>query len=184
MARVPYKDVDSLPEDYKPLLKRPINLFRTLANSPGALKVHHEFGEWVRWECKLDPKLREHVILLVGLIHRSPYEFSHHVQIARDSFGVTAEEIWDLIAFSEGRATTLFTDAQLAALVATSEIAKNLDVSEGTWQLVADHFSDEELVDIVAIASFYVYVVSYLASIRVDVEPEWQPFLEEFGRDW
>tara|TARA_B110000259_G_C14021085_1_gene403082 strand:- start:893 stop:1372 length:480 start_codon:yes stop_codon:yes gene_type:complete len=159
-------------------------LFRALANSPGALKVHHDFGEWIRWECNLDPKLREQIILLVGLIHRSPYEFSHHVQIARDSFGVTSDEIWDLIAFSEGKATTKFSPAVITALKVTNEIAKGLNVDDRTWAAAAAHFNDEQLIDISAIASFYLYVVSFLASARVDVEPEWQVYLDEFARDW
>jgi alkylhydroperoxidase family enzyme len=184
LARVPYKDVDDLPQSHQGYLKRPINLFRALANSPGALKVHHDFGEWVRWDCNLDAKLREHIILLVGLVHRSPYEFSHHVQIARDSFGVSSEEIWDLIAYNEGKPTKHLTPAALSALAVTNEIAKDLNASDATWAEAAHHFNPEELIDIAAIASFYVYVVSFLASVRIDVEPEWQVFLAEFGRNW
>lgn len=184
MARVPYLEATDLTEDYRQYLKRPINLFKGLANSPGALKVHHAFGDWVRWDCTLDAKLREHIILLVGLIHKSPYEFSHHVQIARDNFGVSTEEIWDLIAYEDGRETTQFDEAALAALKVTTEIAKTLDVSDQTWTAAAQHFNAEHLTDIVAIASFYVYVVSFLASARIDVEPEWQIYLEEFARNW
>lgn len=184
MARVPYREVSELPTEYQKFLKRPINLFKGLANSPGALSVHHAFGEWIRWDCTLDPKLREHIILLVGLIHKSPYEFSHHVQIARDSFGVSSEEIWDLIGYSEGKETSQFDAASLAALDVTREIAENLNVSDVTWAKAAEHFSAEHLTDIVAIASFYVYVVAFLASARIDVEPEWQVFLNEFERHW
>lgn len=39
MARVPYQNAADLPEEYRDLLARPINLFRALSNSPGCFYV-------------------------------------------------------------------------------------------------------------------------------------------------
>lgn len=183
MARVPYRDAADLAADYQQYLKRPITLFRGLANSPGALKVHHEFGEWIRWECKLDAKLREQIILLVGLMHQSRYEVSHHIQIAMDSFGVTEAEIWDIIAFLDSKPTA-FSEAALAALTLSQELVTNGKLTDETWAAAAGHFGNEEMSDIVVIASFYVYVVLVLAGLQIDVEPDYEQYLEKFNLNW
>jgi 4-carboxymuconolactone decarboxylase len=183
MARVPYKDAADLPADYQQYMKRPISLFRGLANSPGALKVHHEFGEWIRWESKLDPKLREHIILMVGLMHKSKYEVSHHIQIAMDNFGVTEAEIWDLIAYLDSRPTS-FSPASLAALELARELILTGQYSDEKWQAAAGHFDSEELADITVIAAFYVYVVLVLSGLEIDVEPDYFQYLEKFNLQW
>jgi alkylhydroperoxidase family enzyme len=183
MARVPYLDQADLPAEYQQFLKRPISLFRGLANSPGALQVHHEFGEWVRWSSKLEPKLREHIILLVGLMHKSKYEVSHHIQIAMDSFGVSEAEIWDLIAYLDGRPTE-FSPASIAALNLARELVQTGKHSDETWGAAAAHFSNEELTDITVIAAFYVYVVLVLAGLEIDVEPDYFQYLEKFNLQW
>lgn len=183
MARIPYRDSKDLPAAYQQYMNRPIALFRGLANSPGALRVHHEFGEWIRWNSKLEPKLREHIILMVGLIRKSKYEVSHHIQIAMDTFGVAEEEIWDLIAYLDSRPTS-FSPASLAALKLASELVHAGKFSDETWAAAAEHFDDEELADLTVITAFYVYVVLVLAGLEIDVEPDYLHHLERFNLKW
>ena len=47
MARIPYRNVEDLPEDQRDLLKRPITLHRALTNSPGAEVEDDNWGEVV-----------------------------------------------------------------------------------------------------------------------------------------
>lgn len=178
MARVPYLNEEDLPEDYRQYLSRPITLFRGLANSPGALKVHHAFGEWIRWECKVDGRLRELVILLVGYLENSPYEWSHHIQIAQ-KFGVTEQDVDQLISYANGGAHD-FTEAEVLALRATHEVTEAGKASAEVVEGLKAHFDNEELTDILVIASFYCYVVRVLASLEIDVEPEYLQYLERF----
>lgn len=178
MSRLEHINEDDLDHDHKHLLARPINLFRVIGNSPGALRVHHEFGEWVRWQCTLDGRLRELIILLVGIMKRSDYEFSHHVEISRQ-FGVTDDDIENLFRFLDG-AETPYTPAERAALTMTQELTAKGSIPDQVWDGATGHFTPEHLTDIVTIAAFYSYVCLVLEGLHIEVEPDYQKYLHQF----
>src|SRR3954451_15124103 len=106
MARVPYLEMSDLSTENQDLLKRRINLFQALVNSPDAARAFSGLGHFIRFGSKLDPRLRELAILQVGWLARSPYEWSHHVKLGHD-FGVTDDDIRALIDDTAGKPTKL-----------------------------------------------------------------------------
>ena len=92
MARVPYLDRKDVKPEHQDLLARGINLYRALVHSPDGLRSFSALGHFIRHTSRLDPRLRERAILQVGYLARSPYEYSHHVEIGRD-FGVSDDDI-------------------------------------------------------------------------------------------
>ena len=182
-SRVPYLDREDLPTEKQRYLQRPISLFRGLANSPGALEVHHNFGEWIRWECKLDTRTRELIILLVGQLTKSPYEYSHHISIGK-KFGVSDDDIEALRRFSpDPNASQEFPPQIHAALTATQELTTDVVITDDTWSLLEEHYNHEELTDIVVVASFYSYVIRVLAALRLEVEVDYASYLDKFPLD-
>jgi alkylhydroperoxidase/carboxymuconolactone decarboxylase family protein YurZ len=91
MARLPYLPPDALDPGDPDLVERPINLFRILAHSPGALRAWKDMGDWIREGTSIDPRLRELAILEVAVAAGNRYVFSHHSQIGR-RFQVTAAD--------------------------------------------------------------------------------------------
>ncbi|MCH9673633.1 MAG: carboxymuconolactone decarboxylase family protein [Gammaproteobacteria bacterium] len=178
MARVPYKDIDDLPEEHRDLLARPINLHRALVNSPEAARNFGALGSWIRYGSRLDPRLRELAILQVGYLARSPYEYSHHLKIGRD-FGVTEDDVYALIDETEGRNSGL-PALDRAVLRAAREMTEGLRMSDECFDLLHDELSDELIVDLTLIISFYNAVVRVLGTLEIDVEPDYAPYLEEF----
>ena len=178
MARLPYRTREELPPDQQDLLARPIALHRMLVNSPGAARAFQGLGHYIRHTSPLDPRLRELAILQVGWQARAPYEWSHHIRIGRD-FGVTDADIHALIADSAGRPTTLDEPARLV-LLAAREAAAGPGVSEPTFARLRALLTPECLIDLVVVIGFYCAVVRVLHSLGVDVEPEYQPYLDEF----
>jgi len=178
MARVPYLDKSDLAPEDQELLKRNITLHRALANSPNGLRAFGALGNFIRHKSRLDARLRELAILQVGYLARAPYEWSHHVKIGRD-FGVTDEDIRALIAETEGRSSKLEPLAKLV-LKAAREMTNDLAISEATFAALRKGLDNERIVDLVITISFYNAVVRLLASLQIDVEPEYQPYLEEF----
>jgi alkylhydroperoxidase family enzyme len=178
MAIVPYVSAEELGEDFRELLVRPINLFRGLANSPELFSRFHALGEWIRWDCKLDPRERELLILAVGYLTNSPYEFSHHVSLSAQ-FGVVDDDITALIAHLEGRPSDLGERERLLA-TAAQELTVDRRLDDDTVAALHEAFDDARIVDIVAIASFYNMVVRVLGGLRIDNEPEYESHLDRF----
>ncbi len=129
MARLPYLDRSDLAPADQDLLARNINLFRALTHSPNGARSFSALANFIRFESKLDPRLRELAILQVGYLTRSPYEFSHHVKIGRD-FGVSDDDIRAIAAETEGRDSGLDSLAKLV-LKAAREMTAGLAASDG-----------------------------------------------------
>jgi alkylhydroperoxidase family enzyme len=178
MARVPDTTVETLKPEDRDLLKRNIALHRALANSPGGARAFSGLGQYIRYGSKLDPRLRELAILQVGWLARSPYEWSHHVKIGFD-FGVSEDDIRALIAETEGRGSALEPLAKLV-LLAAREAYAGPGVSEATYAALAAQLDHELMVDLVLVIAFYCAVVRVLASLNIEVEPDYQPYLDRF----
>ena len=178
MARLPYLNQDDLAPENKDLLKRVINITRVLVHNPDAARAFHTVGNYIRFKSKLDPRLRELAILQVGWLERSPFEWSHHVKLGYD-FGVTDDDIKGLIAEEAGQPNKLEPVAKLV-LKAAREITLDVGTSEATFNELKQHFPNDQIIDLVMTTAFYCAVVRILGSFQVDVEPEYQPYLDKY----
>ncbi|MGE0715773.1 MAG: carboxymuconolactone decarboxylase family protein [Alphaproteobacteria bacterium] len=178
MARVPYLDREDLAPENQDLLARNINLYRGLANSPNALRRFSALGRFIRFESRLDPRLRELAILQVGYLARSEYEYSHHIKIGRD-FGVRDEDVRAMIDETEGRPSGLEPLAKLV-LRGAREMTDGLAMSDETYAALAAELSHELMTDLVMTIAFYNGVVRLLATLQIDVEDSYQEYLTEF----
>jgi alkylhydroperoxidase family enzyme len=178
MARVPYLSKADLAEADQDLLNRPISLNKALVNSPKAARAFSGLGGFIRYGSKLDPRLRELAILQVGWLARSPYEWSHHVKIGHD-FGVSDADIQALIDDTAGKQVAL--DAlTMDVLKAAREIADGGAMSGATFASLQTVLGDEQVVDLTITISFYCAVVRVLATLQIDVEPDYMPYLERW----
>lgn len=178
MARLPYLEQSDLAPEYQHILKRRINLFRAMVNSPDAASVFFEFGEFIRWRSKLDPRLRELAILQVGYLARSVYEYTHHVKLGLD-FGVTPEDIHAIGEETAGRPSNLEPLAK-TVLRAAREMTQNVAMSGDTFETLRKDLSPALITDLVLTIAFYNAVVRYLETMQIDNEPEFQKFLADF----
>jgi alkylhydroperoxidase family enzyme len=178
MARLPYRDKSDLATEDQDLLARHANIFRALVHSPNALRAFQRLGGFIRSKSRLDPRLRELAILQVGYLTRAPYEWSHHLKIGHD-FGVTDDDIRALIDEANGRPSKLEPLAKLV-LTAAREMTQDLAVSDATFAALRKDLDDERIVDLVVTIGFYNAVVRVLASLEVDVEPEYRRYLDQF----
>tara|TARA_R110002167_G_scaffold41937_2_gene127861 strand:+ start:340 stop:885 length:546 start_codon:yes stop_codon:yes gene_type:complete len=178
MARVPYLDPEDLSAEDQDILARPISLFRVLAHSPGGARAFHGLGGWIRFDCTLDPRLRELAILQVGYLARSPYEWSHHVKIGYD-FGVSDADIEALIAETEGRGSAL-PELDRTLLRGAREMTADGAMAKPTFTALQAELGDQGMVDLCLVISFYNAVVRFLGSMEMDVEPDYQPYLDKY----
>jgi alkylhydroperoxidase family enzyme len=178
MARLPYIEKSDLAPENQDLLRREITLFKCMVHSPGAARAFQGVGGFIRHKSRLDPRLREIAILAVGWLTQAPYEWSHHVKIGQD-FGVSEADIRGVIAECDGGESSLEPAARLV-VKAAREMTSGLAVSDTTFEALKGIFDTECLTDLIITIAFYNAVVRYLGSMRIDVEPEYQPYLDKF----
>jgi alkylhydroperoxidase family enzyme len=178
MARVPYLEPSDLAPEDQDLLKRPIWLFKALVNSPKAARAFSGLGGYIRYGSKLDPRLRELAILQVGWLARSPYEWSHHVKLGHD-FGVSDADVQALIDDTDGKPTNLDPLSKLV-LKAAREMTRDGAMAEPTFTALQAEMGNEVVVDLTLSIAFYNAVVRVLGTLQIDVEPEYQPYMDRF----
>ena len=177
MARVPYLDKSDLPPEHQDVLARPIALNRAFANSPNASRAMGTLAGYIRHGSKLDARLREMAILQVGWLAKSPYEWSHHVHLGHE-FGVTDDDIRAIAEETAGRPTKL-DELSKTVLRAAREMTNNLAMSDATFAALEKALGRESLIDLTLAIAFYNGVVRILATLQIDVEPEYKRYLEE-----
>lgn len=170
MARVPYVDV--------PGATRTTNVARALANSPEGSKKYSGIAMYIRHDSKLDPRLRELAILQVGYITRQIYEYAHHCDLALE-FGCTEDDIRALAADSEGKPTNL-DPLTKHVLRAARDLTTKMEVSDETFAALKAALSNEHLLDLLMAIASYNATVRMLNALKVDLEPEYQKYLEKF----
>lgn len=178
MARVPSLELADLEPEDRDLLKRPIALFKALANSPDGLRAFSALGGFIRHKSRLDPRLRELAILQVGWLARARYEWSHHVKIGRE-FGVSDADIRALIDETAGQTTALDETARLV-LRAAREMTAEGEIREATFAALAERLDHERMVDLTLTIAFYNAVVRVLSTLRIEVEDDYETYLREF----
>jgi alkylhydroperoxidase family enzyme len=148
------------------------------ANAQKIFPARSRLSNVLMTQIELDPRLRELAILQVGWLERSPFEWSHHVKLGY-GFGVSDDDIKGLIAEDAGQPNNLEPLAKLV-LKAAREITVDVGVSEATFNELKPHFPNDQLIDLVMTTAFYCAVVRILGSFQVDVEPEYQPYLDKY----
>lgn len=178
MARLPILDRKDLAPEHQDILARNITLNRVLANSPEAAKAFDNLGMFIRHRSRLDPRLRQLAILQVGWLARSPYEWSHHVRISRE-FGVPDHDIAAIAVETDGRDSGLDPLAKLV-LRGAREMWQGPGMSSETFDALRPHLDPALLTDLTVVVAFYCGVVRLLATLEVDVEPDYECHLQEF----
>jgi alkylhydroperoxidase family enzyme len=133
---------------------------------------------YIRHDSKLDARLREMAILQVGYSARCAYEYAHHIELGRE-FGVSDDDIRAIADETAGRPTKLEPLAK-AVLRAAREMTDGIGVSDATFAALKPQLNNEHLVDLVLAIAFYNATVRILESLKVDLEPDYQHYLQDF----
>ena len=145
----------------------PLNIFRTLARAPKALARFNEWGSYVlSRRNSLPPREREIVILRVGFVCKSGYEFTQHTRIGLNE-GLTADEIARIKAGAEAG----WSPADAALIRAADELVGDHFVSNATWAQLRANFDEKQCMDVVFTAGQYTQVSMFLNTFGVQVEP-------------
>lgn len=169
----PLRDDEFTPEQVERLAKSRqkdgsvLNIFRTLVRSPDAFRAFSWWGGYVLGRNSLSPRDREIVILRIGFLCRSGYEWTQHHRIGLQS-GLSDDEIERIKLGAAGEG---WTAAERALLVATDDLNRDHFVSNAVWTELAKHFSERQCMDLVFTAGQYTQVSMILNSFGVQLDP-------------
>lgn len=149
-----------------------LNIFRTLANHPDLARRWMVFANHILGKSTLAVRERELVILRIGYLCQSGYEWGQHVLIAREA-GMTDEEIRSC---KTGPDTPGLSELDRLLLKATDELHEDAHVSDATWQALTGYLSEKQLMDLVFTVGQYNLVSMALNSFGVQADeglPGW-----------
>lgn len=150
----------------------PLNIFKTLAHHPGLMRRWMVFANHVLAKSTLAARERELVILRIGYLCQSRYEWGQHVSIARDA-GLTDSEI---LRIKTGPDDPAWSSLDRALLSATDELHADSFIGDATWGALTEHLATEQVMDVVFAVGQYNLVSMALNSFGVQPEeglPGW-----------
>ncbi|HEX5367364.1 MAG TPA: carboxymuconolactone decarboxylase family protein [Acidimicrobiales bacterium] len=125
------------------------------------------------WKGALDARLRELIIMRIGWVQGSCYEWTQHWRVAR-MLDIPEE---DLLAVRDWRAGDRFGGADAAVLAAVDETLEDGAISAGTWAAIEGEVADEaaRLEVVLAIANWTMFA-QLLRSLDVPLEEGVDPW--------
>ena len=112
--------------------------FRVLANNPGVARVAYSQLMQLLENNKFDTRLRELMIMRIGWVTGSAYEWTNHWRVATTS-GIAPE---DILAVRDWQNSERLTQADKAILAATDECLSGKSISDAAWAEVAKHVTE------------------------------------------
>ena len=149
-----------------------LNIMKTLAQHPDLMRRWMVFANHILGKSTLPVRERELLILRIGYLCQSGYEWGQHVLIARQA-GMTDDEIR---ACQTGSATPGLSDRDRLLFQATEELHEDAHVSDATWAALAQHLNTQQLMDVVFTVGQYNLVSMALNSFGVQPDeglPGW-----------
>jgi alkylhydroperoxidase family enzyme len=144
----------------------PINVHKLMAHNPALLKAWWSFRNHSVQGGSLGPRLGELVILRVGVQLAAWYEWGSHVDRSLRC-GLALDEINAVLT----RDTTQgWAEAEACLLAAVDELIENHALSAPMRGRLAQHFSVEQILDIIAIHGMYVILGCMIRSWGLELD--------------
>jgi len=168
MNRMPYPAAGSVPPAVQALLdaRPPRNVFRMMAHAPALMPGIMELTGAVLYRAKLDPVLRELVILRVGSLCGSSYEVAQHRKIAQ-AIGLTQAKI-DGTARDANPA--LYAGNELLVLRMTEQVVRKVKADDELFAATAAALGHELTMELLIVIGLYVMLAQVLENAEVALE--------------
>jgi alkylhydroperoxidase family enzyme len=151
-------------------------IFQVLLNHPKLACALNDLLATMLWRGMLDARLRELIIMRIGWLTASDYEWTQHWRVAQ-GLGVSAE---DLLGVRDWQVYQGFGPAERAVLAATDDVVRDGAVSAESWVACQREFGPDPavLVELVTAIGAWRMVASILHSLQVPLEDgvtSWPP---------
>jgi alkylhydroperoxidase family enzyme len=171
MARLPYVEPETAPEDVRKVLARlphPLNIFKLMAHAETNFRPLLRLGTSILSEQKLAATLRELAILRTARRCGADYEWIQHVAIAK-VVGVTDAQI-DAVATDRLDAPVL-SEVEQTVLAVTDDLVRDGRVPAARFATLERLLSTREIVELVLAVGFYVTLARLMVVADIDPDP-------------
>jgi 4-carboxymuconolactone decarboxylase len=142
------------------------NMVMTLAHHPALAMAYYTFGKHLLVASTLPMRDRELVVLRVAWLLRSAYEWHYHVGYALN-LGMRLDEI---AAIEGGSGAANWNARDAAVLRAVEELYEQSRLSDACRAMLARHFDDRQIVDLVFTIGNYVMLSWAIAALDIELE--------------
>ncbi len=167
-------EINDLDEETKALLgfsqsksgRRPDNIFCTLARHPALFKHFIVFGGYILTGSTLPPRHREIIILRIGWLCQSAYEWGQHAKIGRRC-GLSEEELRRIVRGADAEG---WNELESALIRAVDELHQDAFISDRTWARLCDDYDTRQLMDLVFTIGQYNMVSMALNTFGIQLD--------------
>jgi len=173
MARVRLIEKEQAPPEVREIFQKIedneakiLNLYKVVANSPGLLLNFIRLGNSIIGRMELPSRLREIVILRVARLTGSEYEWAQHAPVALQ-VGISQKQ---LDSISDWKNSAEFNNKERAVLQYTDEVARNVTVTDQTFNTLKNFFGEQTIVELTMTIGYYEMVARLLVPLQVELD--------------
>lgn len=152
-----------------------MNGLGAMLNHPALSKAFLTFNNHIATTNTLSKRVCELLILRISWVRRSEYEFQQHVILGLRA-GLSGEEIERI---QEGPDAKGWDIVDAGLLRAADDLVLDACIHRDTWNLLSQHFNNEQLIDIVFTVGCYEVLAMAFKSFGVPFESCLEPMTPE-----
>jgi 4-carboxymuconolactone decarboxylase len=166
---VPLDKANASPGQQAMLASRPdFNIYKTLAHHVDLYNRWSPLGQFVLNGSSLPPREREIVMLRMGWLCQSEYEWAQHARIGKAQAGLTSQDIHRI---AEGPTAAGWSDFERTLLRMVDELRYDTMISDATWKALRTKYSDQQVIEALYTAAQYQLVSMALNSLGIQLDP-------------
>jgi alkylhydroperoxidase family enzyme len=151
------------------LASRPdFNIYKTLAHNPELYARWSPLGGFLLNGSSLPARHREIVMLRMGWLCQSEYEWAQHARIATSTAGLTEPELHRIAA---GPGAAGWTGFERTLLRMVDELRYDAMISDATWKALRLEYNEQQIMEALFTAAQYQLVSMALNSLGVQLDP-------------
>ncbi|MEO6716939.1 MAG: hypothetical protein ABIM50_06790 [Novosphingobium sp.] len=174
------------------------NVFLTLARHPKLGTSFFKYSGRLLMTSKVDAALREIVILRIGWLYRSPYEWAQHVELSLTSGKIDAERIEaykrgeiqvdeteslltraHIEAVKRGAEDPIWTELQAHAIRAVDQLKETGHIADATWNGLASVLEEKQLLELIFFMGTYAMLAWIFNACGLKPEEHQRKFAED-----
>ncbi len=150
---------------------RGLNVLGAFARHPALAKAFLTFNNHVATGTNLSARERELLILRIGWLRQSEYEFLQHVILGLRA-GLTEEEV---ARIQDGPDAPGWDENDADLVRVADELYDNACIAADTWARLAQRYDEQQMMDMIFVVGCYEVVAMMMKSLDIPLEPGVQP---------